>query len=46
MIYFKNEMQEPEGGLAGLAQREWKRVTQLDYLRKLVQQARQKHVDN
>ncbi|PHR94986.1 MAG: hypothetical protein COA78_31030 [Blastopirellula sp.] len=46
MIYFKNEMNEPEGGMSGLAQREWKRVTKLDYLRKLVQQARQKHVDN
>lgn len=45
MEYFKNEMREPEGGLAGLAQREWRRVTQLSYLRQLVQQARNHYVD-
>ncbi|CAE7402356.1 unnamed protein product, partial [Symbiodinium sp. CCMP2456] len=37
MVYFKNDMQEPEGGLAGLARREWEKVTDGEYLRKLVQ---------
>ncbi len=40
--YFKNEMQEPEGGLAALARREWERLTSVNELRKLVQSARQK----
>lgn len=40
MEYFKNEMQEPEGGLAGLAQREWKRMTTIAELKKLVDLAR------
>lgn len=40
MEYFKNEMQEPEGGLAGLAQREWKRMTTVAELKKLVDLAR------
>ncbi|MDP1561935.1 MAG: DUF697 domain-containing protein [Pirellulaceae bacterium] len=40
MEYFKNEMQEPEGGLAGLAQREWKRMTTMAELKKLVDMAR------
>ncbi len=40
MEYFKNEMQEPEGGLAGLAQREWKRMTTVAELKKLVELAR------
>lgn len=43
--YFKNEMNEPEGGLSGLARREWERVTEINYLRKLVQEARKRHVD-
>ena len=38
--YFRDEMREPEGGLAGLARREWERVTSIDELRKLVQAAR------
>ncbi len=37
--YFKNEMQEPEGGLTGLARRQWQRVTSAAELRKLVQAA-------
>ncbi|MEM7454480.1 MAG: GTP-binding protein [Planctomycetota bacterium] len=40
--YFRNEMQTPEGGLAGLARRQWELVTAADELRKLVQSARQK----
>lgn len=38
--YFKNEMHEPEGGLTGLARREWQKVTTVNELRKLVQDAR------
>jgi uncharacterized protein (DUF697 family) len=40
--YFRNEMQTPEGGLAGLARRKWEMVTSIDELRKLVQTAREK----
>ena len=40
IAYFKNEMQQPEGGLASLARREWKKVTSVGELRKLVQAAR------
>jgi uncharacterized protein len=40
MEYFKNEMREPDGGLAGLAQREWKRLTTIAELKKLVDVAR------
>ena len=40
--YFRNEMQTPEGGLAGLARRKWEVVTSADELRKLVQKAREK----
>ena len=38
--YFKNEMRQPEGGLASLARREWERVTSVDQLRKLIVAAR------
>lgn len=38
--YFRNEMRTPEGGLAGLARRQWQRVTSADELRQLVQAAR------
>lgn len=41
MQYFKNEMREPAGGLAGLAKREWQRMTTLAELKKLVELARQ-----
>jgi uncharacterized protein (DUF697 family) len=41
--YFKHEMKQPEGGLTGLARREWEKVTSLDELRRLVQAAR-KHL--
>ena len=44
MVYFKNGMQEPEGGLAGLARREWDKVTNTETLRKLVQEARDRYV--
>ncbi len=40
--YFRNEMRTPEGGLAGLARRQWERVTKVDELRRLVQVARSK----
>lgn len=40
--YFRNEMQAPEGGLAGLARRKWEIVTSIDELRKLVQTTREK----
>ncbi len=43
--YFRNEMQTPEGGLAGLARRKWEIVTSVDELRKLVQTARDKLAD-
>lgn len=43
--YFRNEMQTPEGGLAGLARRKWDLVTSADELRKLVQTARNKLSD-
>jgi uncharacterized protein (DUF697 family) len=38
--YFRNEMRTPEGGLAGLARRQWEHVTTADELRRLVQSAR------
>jgi ribosome biogenesis GTPase A/uncharacterized protein (DUF697 family) len=38
--YFKNEMQQPEGGMASLARREWQRVTRADELRKLLKSAK------
>jgi small GTP-binding protein len=40
--YFKHEMQEPPGGMANLARREWERLTKVDELRKLIQTA-QRH---
>jgi small GTP-binding protein len=40
--YFRNEMQTPEGGLSGLARRQWEKVTTVDEIRKLVQTAREK----
>ncbi len=43
--YFRNEMQTPEGGLAGLARRHWEQVTTIEELRKLVLTARQKLAD-
>lgn len=41
IAYFKQEMRQPEGGLAGLARREWQRVTTAAELGKLVQSARE-----
>ncbi|MEX2172504.1 MAG: DUF697 domain-containing protein [Pirellulales bacterium] len=40
--YFRNEMQPPPGGLAELARREWREVTSVDELRKLIQRGRKK----
>ena len=40
--YFRNEMQTPEGGLAGIARRQWEHVTSINELRRLVQTAREK----
>jgi uncharacterized protein (DUF697 family) len=42
VVYFKNQMQEPPGGIAHLARREWDRLTTVDQLRKLVASARQR----
>ncbi len=44
--YFRNEMQTPEGGLAGLARRQWENVTTVDELRKLLAAARQRLSSN
>lgn len=38
--YFKNEMNQPEGGFAAMARKEWEKLTTLDELRKLVRAAR------
>ena len=43
--YFRNEMQSPEGGMSGLARREWEKVTKVDELRRLVQTARDRFAD-
>ena len=40
--YFRNEMQTPEGGLAGLARRQWENVTSINEIRQLVRAARDK----
>jgi len=40
--YFRNEMRQPEGGLTGLARRQWQHVTSLVELHKFVQEARTK----
>ena len=34
--YFKNEMHRPEGGLVGLARRQWTKVTSAEQLKKIV----------
>ncbi len=39
--YFRAGMQQPEGGLAGLAAREWKKITTATALYQFVQEARQ-----
>ena len=44
--YFRNEMQMPEGGLSGLARREWEKVMAADELRKFLQTARSKLGDS
>jgi len=40
--YFRNEMQQPEGGLSALARRQWQHVTSLVELHRFVQEARTK----
>jgi uncharacterized protein len=40
--YFRNEMQQPEGGFAALARRQWQHVTSLAELHRFVQEARMK----
>jgi small GTP-binding protein len=40
--YFRNEMKQPEGGLTGLARRQWQHVTSLVELHRFVQEARMK----
>lgn len=40
--YFRNEMRATEGGLAGIARRQWEQITTADELRKLIQVARSK----
>ena len=40
IVYFQNEMQHPEGGLAGLARRQWQQITKVEELRRLVASAR------
>ncbi|MFO0913406.1 MAG: GTP-binding protein [Pirellulales bacterium] len=42
VTYFKHQMQEPPGGLAQLARREWERLTTVDQLRKLVVSAKER----
>jgi uncharacterized protein (DUF697 family)/GTP-binding protein EngB required for normal cell division len=45
IVYFRNEMQQPEGGLAGLARRQWKEVTKVEELRRFVTEARRRLSD-
>jgi small GTP-binding protein len=45
IAYFKNQMQQPEGGLTALARREWERLTTIDELRRLVTTARRRLTD-
>ncbi len=40
--YFKNEMRPSEGGIAEIARRQWKDLTRVDELRKLIITGRQK----
>jgi hypothetical protein len=42
IVHFRNEMQQPEGGLAGLARRKWKEVTRVEELRRFVAEARRR----
>ncbi len=43
--YFRNEMRQPEGGLAALARREWERLTTVHELRRLVNSAKSHFLD-
>ena len=40
--YFRHEMQRPEGGLSGLARRQWDRLTSVAELRRLINAARER----
>lgn len=42
IVYFRDELHQIEGGLAGEARRQWERLTTVDELRKLVADARKK----
>jgi len=44
--YFRNHMRRPEGGLAGLARRQWQQITSPDHLRRLVDQVRRRGDDD
>ncbi len=41
IAFFRDEMQEPEGGFAALARRQWEKVTSVQELRQLVQNAKE-----
>lgn len=43
--FFQNEMNAPEGGLAGIARQKWNLITTADEIRKVVQAARTKFND-
>jgi small GTP-binding protein len=43
--YFRREMESPEGGLTGLARRQWDRVTSVAELRRLISAARNRWLD-
>jgi len=42
IVYFRDEMQTPEGGIAALAREQWKEVTSITELRRIVKEARSK----
>lgn len=45
--YFRNEMQQPEGGITALAREKWNMITSVNELRKIVKQARESnHLDS
>lgn len=44
--YFKNEMQQPEGGMAALARSKWNMITSVAELKKLVKESRSQIKDS
>lgn len=42
IVYFRDEMKTPEGGLAGLARKQWEKLTTVSELRKLIKTARKR----